>query len=218
MEPSDDPVGRRPLKVRSAGWARRLAAGLASSGVTPNFISGVSVFFALLASAFPGWFWPDTLPQWSAWVFFAACIQLRLICNLIDGMVAIEGGKKSVVGDLWNEIPDRFSDALFLLTAGWVAGSMPWAVAATVGALMTAYLRAFGHGLTGQQDFSGPGAKPQRMAVLTGGFLLAALSNAWLDSRMVIQFTLVIVTVLTWITVARRTLRLAADLKRRSSS
>jgi phosphatidylglycerophosphate synthase len=43
----------------------------------------------------------------------AACIQLRLLCNLLDCMVAIEGGKSAPTGALFNEMPDRFADPLF---------------------------------------------------------------------------------------------------------
>jgi hypothetical protein len=32
-----------------------------------------------------------------------AGMQLRLLCNLLDGMVAIEGGMKGKAGDLFNE-------------------------------------------------------------------------------------------------------------------
>ena len=43
----------------------------------------------------------------------ALCIQLRLVCNLLDGMVAVEHGKGSPSGPIWNELPDRFADVLF---------------------------------------------------------------------------------------------------------
>lgn len=46
-----------------------------------------------------------------------AGIQLRLLCNLFDGMVAIEGGKKSDVGSLYNEFPDRIADSLLIVAA-----------------------------------------------------------------------------------------------------
>jgi phosphatidylglycerophosphate synthase len=32
---------------------------------------------------------------------------------VLDGMVAIEGGKSTATGALFNEMPDRLSDALF---------------------------------------------------------------------------------------------------------
>ena len=52
-------------------------------------------------------------------------IQGRLICNLLDGMVAIEGGRKSKSGEIWNDFPDRLADPLVLAAAGYVA-AIPW--------------------------------------------------------------------------------------------
>ena len=97
----------------------------------------------------------------------AVCVQLRLLCNLLDGMVAIEGGKQSAVGALYNEFPDRIADSLLLVALGYAAG-VPWLgwLAALLAAL-TAYVRATGGALGFAQDFRGPMAKPQRMAVLT---------------------------------------------------
>ena len=37
----------------------------------------------------------------------AAGIQLRLLCNLLDGMLAVEEGFKSKTGDIYNDLPDR---------------------------------------------------------------------------------------------------------------
>lgn len=44
-------------------------------------------------------------------------IQARLICNLLDGMVAQESGVKSSLGKIMNEVPDRYSDIILLLGA-----------------------------------------------------------------------------------------------------
>ena len=157
-------------------------------------------------------------PSWLGWILFAVGIQLRLLCNLMDGMVAVEGGKKSAVGELWNEIPDRIADSIFLLAAAWTSDAWNWGVAATVAALMTAYLRALGFGLTSIQDFSGPCAKPHRMALLTAGSLLTAGVTVSTAAWPIMKVTLMIITVLTWVTAARRTLRLAAELQRRARS
>lgn len=137
-------------------------------------------FAALGAAAFigAGQGWPG-LPVWLGWLFGAFCIQARLLCNLFDGMVAIEGGKRSPTGDIWNEVPDRIADTL-LLTAAGIGGGAPWAGAfAAGGALLTAYLRALGASIDGVQDFSGPCAKPQRMAILTGLALLMGGAVFW---------------------------------------
>ena len=74
-------------------------------------------------------------------------MQSRLLCNLFDGMVAIEGGKKSANGDLYNDMPDRFADALFIIPVGYVAGGfgieLGWLAALL--AVMTALFRWIGH-------------------------------------------------------------------------
>lgn len=33
----------------------------------------------------------------------------RLLCNLLDGMVAVEGGKRSKSGELYNDVPGLIS-------------------------------------------------------------------------------------------------------------
>ena len=40
-------------------------------------------------------------------VVAAGMIQLRLVCNLLDGMVAVEGGMKTKSGELYNDVFGR---------------------------------------------------------------------------------------------------------------
>ena len=108
---------RRPLQSRSSRWARWLAARLTATRITPNQISLLSVGWAVLGGGLL--FWGT---GWLAFIATAACVQLRLVCNLLDGMVAIEGGKSTATGALFNEIPDRVADPLFLVPLGYAAG------------------------------------------------------------------------------------------------
>ena len=111
--PSADPSARRPLKSRDVPFFRGLARSLAGMGVTPNAISCASMVFgcgagvALAATAHVSHGWALR----GCFLGAAALIQLRLLCNLIDGLVAVECGKKTPTGDVWNELPDRISDA-----------------------------------------------------------------------------------------------------------
>src|SRR5690606_25897530 len=170
---------RRPLKTRSAEWAVVLARALTAHGITPNTFSAFSVV-AAAAGGLAFWAAGSGAIGWKAgWLAGAACIQLRLVCNLMDGMVAIEGGKKSATGDLWNEIPDRLADTILLGCAGWAVG-LPWAGAlAGWASVMTAYVRVSGAALTGAHDFCGPFAKQQRMAALTVAALVTAADALW---------------------------------------
>jgi phosphatidylglycerophosphate synthase len=206
-------TSRRPLKSRSTAWAGWAAAALTRAGATPNGISAASLVMAALGAlaciaAGRGWIAP-----WLGWVLAAVFIQLRLICNLLDGMVAIEGGRRSPTGGLWNEAPDRFADTLLLLGAGIGCGH-PWAGAAAAwAAVLTAYVRSLGAELTGRQDFCGPFAKPQRMACLTAAVLLTPLELRWNEIPRLLPALLWIIAAGTLLTALRRLWRLAATLK-----
>ena len=85
-------------------------------------------------------------------------------------MVAVEGGKKSAVGGIYNEFPDRLSDTLIIVGAG-VAGaswiSLTLGLLAALFAIFTAYTRVLGGAIGTDQYFTGPMAKQHRMAFLT---------------------------------------------------
>lgn len=178
---------RRPLKSRSWPVMNRLALTLARAGVTPNQVSVAGLVFGIIAGILlcaSAWYAGAVGPEPTGRVLLVAAvafIQLRLLCNLIDGMVAVEGAavghcRKSPVGVLYNELPDRISDAAALVGAGYAATGHPglgWFAA--VVAVMTAYVRAVGKAETGVNDFCGPMAKPHRMATLSVACLLAAI-------------------------------------------
>ncbi|MGE4296330.1 MAG: CDP-alcohol phosphatidyltransferase family protein [Campylobacterales bacterium] len=180
MQQSTD--NRRPIKSRSALWAQKSAQGLAKLGVTPNAISVLSILFAGAGAAL---LLADTSPI--VLIATAIAIQLRLICNLLDGMVAIEGGKKTPVGALYNEIPDRFADSFLIVALGYAAGLEWLGWAGALMAMFTAYIRLMGGSLGLAQDFRGPMAKQHRMAVLTAACLIGALESATLGSVYALQ-------------------------------
>jgi phosphatidylglycerophosphate synthase len=201
-------LNRRPLKTRSRQWAQRLAAYLASTAISPNQISVLSVVFAaagaaaLLVASGP---WPL--------VVCAVCIQLRLGCNLLDGMVALEGGKKSPVGVLYNEIPDRIADSLFIVAAGY---SVHWPWLGWCGALLaalTAYIRALGGSLGLAQDFRGPMAKPHRMAVLTIGCIVGAGESARWGTQYTLSAAVLVIAVGSLVTCATRSRAMGRALR-----
>lgn len=153
---------RRPIKSRSNRMILAIAGRLARSTVTPNQVSAASALFAAIGAA-------ALLHEDSQWGMLVAiaCIQVRLLCNVLDGLVAIEGGKKSAVGALYNEFPDRIADSLLLVAAGYGAGQPSLGWAAALFAALTAYVRVFGGSVGLPQRFMGPMAKQHRMALLT---------------------------------------------------
>lgn len=203
------------MKTRSASWARACAQGLARLGVSPNQVSLASVVLAFAGAALLGW----TAGGGPALTLFlaAACIQLRLLCNMLDGLIAVEGGRQSKTGELYNEIPDRVADAAFLAAAGYAARHGEWGAAlgwsAAVLAVTTAYIRALGARRGAAQDFCGPQAKPHRMFLLTVACVLAfAEALAGWPPRVLFGF-LILINLGTLLTCVRRTRRLARLLR-----
>jgi phosphatidylglycerophosphate synthase len=217
-EPSVE--NRRPLKSRGSGWAKALAKGLARAGVSPDMISAASMGFAALGAwAFTQAATEDPVARAVALIGAGLCVQLRLLCNLFDGMVAVEHGRGSAAGPIWNELPDRIADALFLVGAGYyvqhsgvpIGWTLGWT--ATALALLTAYVRELGRGLGFPADFSGPMAKPHRMATLTLACLVGAIAAVWGPWRgNAVAIGLILIIVGAALTVLRRTLTLAGRL------
>ena len=101
-------TARRPLKTRQAAWANRLAQLLVKWHASPNGISLASIFFAAGAGA-ALYFSAAFAGGERAWllVLAVAGIQGRLLCNMLDGMVAIEGGRQTKSGEIFNDLPDQ---------------------------------------------------------------------------------------------------------------
>ena len=190
--------GRREIASRNTVWATIIARKLTRWGITPNQISMMSIFFAMVGCLLLiGTVIDPGFNKYVAYILFIVCMQSRLLCNLFDGMVAIEGGKKSANGDLYNDMPDRFADALFIIPVGYVAGGfgieLGWMAALL--AVMTAYFRWIGAYKTHQHFFNGPMAKQHRMALLTLAFVAATCTIHAGYDRMVCLIALIIMNV-----------------------
>jgi phosphatidylglycerophosphate synthase len=190
---------RRPISSRETGWAKRTARWLKDRGIKPNTVSVWSAIFGLFAGI--AFVYGYLLPA-------ALCMQLRLLCNLFDGMIAVEGGMTTRSGEIFNDSPDRFSDLFIFVGAGYGVHSVAWGsdlgwLAATL-AVLTAYVRVLGVSTGTQSYFSGPMAKQHRMAVLTAATLLAILERHYLGSDWVLVAALAAIAAGSLATVVRR--------------
>ncbi len=148
------------------------------------------------------------------WLAGAVLVVLRLIANMLDGMVAVGRGIATPLGELFNEVPDRVSDTAVLVGAGIAAGG-DWGLglAAALAAMSTAYVRAVGKAAGAPSDFRGPMAKQQRMAVVV---LLAAINELPLPPESIVlidQWTLALVGALSLLTACRRLLSVVHALR-----
>ena len=231
VESAPPPPARRPLATRDAAWARALARALARAGVNPNAISLSSLLFAALGAwAFVALGRASGGARFALALAAAAGIQLRLLANLLDGLVAVEHGRKQATGDLWNEVPDRLADVALFLGAGYglaglgveVRGEalgplLGWSAGAL--ALATAYVRQLGGALGLAQDFRGPMAKQQRMFVLTLGALSCAIAlpGSWPPGAP-LAAALAVIVVGAAVTFVRRLAGIAAALRARAGA
>ena len=199
---------RRPLASRDTRLAQKVAAWLAKTSITPNQISYGSMVAAVLSFASFYAFTKSAIGLSAAWLILAAVFcQLRLACNLFDGMVAIEAGKQTADGAFWNEFPDRIADILIIVGFGLAAGSITVGWAAAALAVLVSYVRELGKGIDGVVDFTGPMAKPHRMALVTVICVIAVLIAKWLPSVTTLYWGLLILLVGTGVTAVRRSTR-----------
>ncbi len=209
---------RRDVSARGTGWARGMAAALARAGVRPNTISLLSVLFAAASglcltrvAGLSGGL--RAVPLVGAVVL----MQLRLLCNLFDGMVAVEGGAKTKSGEIFNDFPDRISDPVILVCAGYAIRDVPMGIElgwlAGLLAVMTAYARTLAGASGAPQLFLGPMAKQHRMAVLSAVLLIAAVVSPWGTDRRVIASGLAVIALGALITTGRRAAAAVRDLE-----
>lgn len=213
-------TARRPLKTRQATWAKALAQLLVKWRISPNAISIASVFFALGGAAalyFSAQY--GSTQRVLLLVLAVAGIQGRLLCNMLDGMVAIEGGRQTKSGEIYNDLPDRIADALIFVGAGYGARQHPFGVElgfiAAALAIFTAYVRMLG-GTSGlKQSFIGPMAKQHRMFTLSLACVLSIFEMTFFSAGTVLWVALMVINLGSLVTIWRRTTRIAQELESR---
>ena len=156
--------------------------------------------------------------RWDVALFLAAAVFVpaRLLSNMFDGMVAIEGGRRTPTGDLFNELPDRASDLIVLLCAGYSVVALDYAAelgwTAAVLALITAYVRTLGAAVGATQWFTGPMAKQQRMIVVAIACLVSAVEVAVGRDPIALAIAMLVIVMGCAITIVRRIRGIAREL------
>jgi phosphatidylglycerophosphate synthase len=169
-------------------------------GMSAAILSGVAIFFTSQTTE---------IAARALWLVGAALCQVRLLCNLFDGMVAVARHEASRVGELYNEVPDRVSDAAIFLGLGYADGGNPsLGYLAALLSVFVAYVRAAARNAGAPQDFCGPLAKPQRMALVTAlgvwiGLAPTSWRLPWNEVRVVLTIILVGCVLTAWRRLAR---------------
>jgi phosphatidylglycerophosphate synthase len=218
-QPAAELGDRRPIATRNTKWAQAATAWLAARNVSPNAISITGMCACIVAGIALGL--TSVAYDRIFWLIAALGAQLRLTANMLDGMVALASRRASKVGELYNEVPDRVSDAAVFIGAGFAwGGNVTLGYIATILAIFTAYVRAAGKIAGASNEFCGPMAKQHRMLVITVACLYSAVvPRSWqifhFDNLeigvMALALTVIIAGCL--ITIARRLMRIAHTLR-----
>jgi len=213
---------RRPLALRELGCWMWMLRKLTHSGITPNQVSVLGVVFGLAAGgslALTPFLTPAGPAQRIALLAAILLIILRGACNIFDGVLALETGRASRLGLLYNEVPDRISDIGIFLGAGFAIGSHPLlGLAAALGSVITAYVRVQVQLAGAGADYCGPMAKPTRMLTLClAAGALALLPGPWWPTTTgglgLIGLTLALITLGTGVTAVIRLRHAATELR-----
>ena len=214
------PLSRRPIAElfrRTAHVAVQICVRL---GIHPNTVS----YSSLVAAAAGGaCFWQSgSLP--ALLIPAVAFCYVRLWLNMLDGMVALASGKASRSGEIVNELPDRLSDVLIFVGAGYSGLCAPsggyWAA---IFALLVAYVGVLGQAVGVQREFSGWMAKPWRMVALHGGAWLTLALLWWGNGEIryggltILDWTFVVIVLGCIQTMGIRLLRILRTLHREAT-
>ena len=188
------PSSRRPIADVFRRTADAAVAWCVRRGIHPDVVSYLSIVAALAAALC---FWQAH--SWANLLILAVGFcYLRLWFNMLDGMVALASGKASKTGEIVNELPDRFSDVIIFVGAGYSGLCDPaggyWAA---IAALLVAYVGTLGQAVGVQREFSGIMSKPLRMVTLHVGAWIT-LGLLWFDADIRVAG----LTVLDWTFIA----------------
>jgi len=166
-----DPRRASPF-VRGWLWSSyRLARGLAGLGVSPGAVTatGLALAIGVLAITPMGGGWP---------LLAAVLVALGALADTVDGALAVVTGRETRLGQVYDSVADRLSEAAWLLGL-WVLGTPGWLVAGC-GALawLHEYVRARAT-VAGMAELGTVtlGERPTRVLVVLFGLALSGLAG-----------------------------------------
>ena len=75
----------------------------------------ILAYIAVIVSGGTGWFIYASGSNDLYLIAVALLVFVRMILNTLDGLIALDQGKKTLVGDIVNALPDRYCDVFVLV-------------------------------------------------------------------------------------------------------
>ncbi len=201
------------LKQTYTDEARRIASrsmtGLAQTRLTPTALTVSGVVLCILGGVAVHFQYRDHLLYY--WLG-AALFVVGSVLDILDGALARAGGKATPFGAFIDSTTDRIGEAFMLGSIGLVfAGegnetALAFAFAAVAGSFLVSYTRARAEAL-GLKGDVGFGSRAERVAVITGGLVLAPWGA--------LQWAIYLLAATAWITVFQRIWSVRSQLQAR---
>jgi len=203
---------RRPISARENLFSQQTSHLLAKWQVTPNYISIASILFSAVVAGCLIMTSQKNSPIY--WWLAAVFIVLRLFANMLDGMVAVETDVTSPIGELFNEVPDRISDIIIFIGAGYAYGGVEsLGYLAAVMSLLVAYIRALGNYMGVDKLFLGPMAKSHRMFTLAILCVCYGTFSSFYSIPALMTWGMVVIVLGCALTFIRRLQRIVAEVR-----
>ncbi|MHB8469557.1 MAG: CDP-alcohol phosphatidyltransferase family protein [Gaiellaceae bacterium] len=192
-------VGARTLASRSV-------TGLARTRVTPNALTTAGVTLCLAAAVLVPFEERDKL----LWYWLAAGVfVLGSVLDILDGALARVGGQTTAFGAFLDSTTDRAGEGAMLTAIGLVLSregnetAVVFTIAAVAGSFLVPYVRAKAEAL-GLRGDVGLGSRAERVALITGGLVLAPWGG--------LQWAIYLLAATSWLTVLQRILHVRKQL------
>lgn len=171
---------------------------LARLSVHPNILSLAGLILSMVA----GVVYSTGAFFWAGWI-----VVLAGTCDVLDGQIARQTGKRSQFGAFFDSTLDRFGEVFIFLGLAWYFSARhqsPWVVLliilAITGSFMVSYTRARAEGL-GIDCKVGLMQRPERVTLLIIGSLVAPIP---VIGPVLIKLTLLLLAVLSNLTAVQR--------------
>lgn len=201
--------GLTKLKSAYTDEARRIAAEsmthLGKTRVTPTALSAAGVLLGI-AGAVLVYF---EYVHWSFFLIGSFVFLVGAILDILDGALARTSDRATPFGAFFDSTVDRVGEFFMLGAIALVLmrDGSEWGVALTIAALAGSFLVSYARAraeLIGFRGDIGFGSRTERVAVICLGLAFAPLGS--------LPWTMLVLTVATWITVAQRMLSVRQQL------
>jgi archaetidylinositol phosphate synthase len=183
------------LKKEVQAWMDVEARWFHKLGLTPNQVSTIGLFLALLSGLA---YWQHSRSQL---ILIVAPLLLLFsgFCDALDGALARIYGKVTAFGGFLDSLLDRYADAFVFF--GIILGglcALSWGLVALTGSLLISYVRARAEATGVKMESVGIAERAERLLILA---IASFISVVWLEA---LNWAVIILAVLTNLTVLQR--------------